>query len=109
MSMHRSVTAENYLHAVPKAELHVHLVGAIQTATLLTLAERNRVALAVEIVDGLMRSFAYPDFEHFRAVYRTCAACLVTSDDYELVTYELGRQMARQNIRYAEARFNPTT
>ena len=32
-----------------------------------------------------------------------------TSDDYELIAYEFGAQMARQNIRYAEVTFSPST
>ena len=36
---------ERYIEAVPKAELHVHLEGSIQPATLLKLAQQNNVEL----------------------------------------------------------------
>nr|MBA2676968.1 adenosine deaminase [Ktedonobacteraceae bacterium] len=39
---------EQYIYAAPKAELHVHLEGAIQPATVLALARRNKVPLPVE-------------------------------------------------------------
>ena len=94
---------------MPKVDLHVHLEGSIQPATVLQLAQRNNISLPSETVSGLREWFVYRDFEQFRTVIRTCAQCLVHSEDYELATYALGQDMARQNIRYAEVRFGPTT
>jgi adenosine deaminase len=34
---------------------------------------------------------------------------LKTSEDYELIAYEFGANMARQNVRYAEVTFSPST
>jgi adenosine deaminase len=93
--------------AVPKAELHLHLQGAIQPATLLELARRHRLALPAEDLDGLSRWFQFRDFAHFVEVYAVLRACLVEPADYELVTYELGVELARQHVRYAEVTFTP--
>ena len=38
--------SQTYLRAAPKAELHVHLEGAIRPSTMLELARRNGIALA---------------------------------------------------------------
>ena len=103
------MSLQSYIRGVPKAELHVHLDGSIEPATLVKLAERNGVDLPAETVGDLEHGFTYRDFEHFRSVIRACARCLVTSDDYELVTYELGKEMAQQHVCYAEVRFGPTT
>jgi aminodeoxyfutalosine deaminase len=102
-SLHR------YLRAAPKAELHVHLEGSIQPATLLMLARRNGVALPAGDVEGLRRWFAFRDFHHFIEVYVAITRCLKTRDDYELVAYEHGAEMARQHVRYAEVTFSPST
>ena len=37
------MTIEDYLHNAPKTELHIHLEGSIQPATLLELAHRNNI------------------------------------------------------------------
>lgn len=98
-----------YLRAAPKAELHVHLEGAIRPATLLELAARNRVALPVDSEAALQDWFAYRDFAHFIEVFVVATRCLRTADDYELVAYELGEELARQHVRYAEVTFSPST
>lgn len=103
------MSAEGYLRAAPKVELHVHLEGAIQAATLLELARRNGVRLPASDAKGLRRWFTYRDFPHFAEIYLAVTRCLKTADDYELIAYEFGREMARQNVRYAEVTFTPAT
>jgi aminodeoxyfutalosine deaminase len=98
-----------YIKAVPKAELHVHLEGSIQPATLLMLAQRNDVKLPVLTVEDLQDWFTFRDFDHFIEIYFEISSCLKTSDDYELIAYEFGANMARQNVRYAEVTFSPST
>src|SRR5215212_10768154 len=107
-SEHRMPVAD-YLRAVPKVELHVHLEGAIQPATLLTLAERNGITLPATTEPELRDWFRFRDFPHFAETYIMITRCLRTVDDYELIAYEFGAEMARQNVRYAEVTFSPST
>lgn len=103
------MSIESYLQAAPKAELHVHLEGAIQPATVLALARSNKIALPVENEAELRRRFAYRDFDHFIETFMMVTGCLKTSEDYEQIVYEYGAEMARQNIRYAEVTVTPAT
>lgn len=98
-----------YLAAIPKAELHVHLEGSIAPKTLLALAARNGVPLPAEDEAGLRDWFRYRDFDHFVRIYQTISSCLRSVEDYETVAYEFGVEMARQNVRYAEITFTPST
>jgi aminodeoxyfutalosine deaminase len=104
-----SESINRYLSAVPKAELHVHLEGSIQPATLLTLARRNGVELPVQSVADLQNWFIFRDFNHFIQIYFQISSCLKTSEDYELIAYEFGANMAQQHVRYAEVTFSPST
>jgi adenosine deaminase len=103
MSLHE------FIREMPKVELHVHLEGSIRPATLLTLAERNGVALPAQDLDGLREFYRFTDFDHFIQVYFAICACLKTVDDFCLIAHEFGADMARQNIRYAEVTFTPDT
>jgi len=100
---------ELYTAASPKAELHVHLEGSIRPATLLKLAQRNGVQLPAHTLADLQKWFTFRDFDHFIEIYFEISSCLKTSEDYELIAYEFGANMARQNVRYAEVTFSPST
>ena len=98
-----------YIAAAPKAELHVHLEGSIQPSTLLMLAKRHRVDLPADTEEGLRSWYRFRDFRHFIEVYVAITKCLRTVEDFELIVYEFGAEMARQNVRYAEVTFSPST
>jgi aminodeoxyfutalosine deaminase len=97
----------HFIREMPKVELHVHLEGSIRPATLLTLAERNGVGLPARDLEGLSEFYRFSDFGHFIQVYVTISHCLRTVPDFNLISYEFGADMARQNIRYAEVTFTP--
>lgn len=99
----------DYIAAVPKADLHVHLEGSIQPSTLLMLAQRHRVDLPADTEEGLRNWYRFRDFHHFIEVYVAITKCLRTVEDFELIVNEFGADMARQNIRYAEVTFSPST
>jgi adenosine deaminase len=100
---------QQFAAALPKVELHVHLEGSIRPATLLALAERNGLPLPAADLEGLRDFYRFTDFDHFIRVYFTISGCLKTVDDFALIAYEFGADMARQNIRYAEVTFTPQT
>jgi aminodeoxyfutalosine deaminase len=100
------VSLLSYVQAAPKAELHVHLEGAIQPETLLTLAQRNGIELPANTIEGVRSWIAYRDFDHFIELFRAACRCLRTAEDYELAAYDLGADLARQGVRYAEVTFS---
>lgn len=87
-----------YLQAVPKAELHVHMEGSIHPATLLTLAQRNSVRLPASNLEEMYDWFRFRDFAHFIEIYGLLSKSLKVAADYELITYEFGAEMARRDF-----------
>jgi adenosine deaminase len=94
-----------FARRIPKAELHVHLEGAIQPDVLLRLARRNHQPLGDMTGAQLRDYYEFRDFGHFLTVYISILKCLRTPDDYRLIAYEFGKSMAEQNCRYAEVTF----
>ena len=101
----------SFIHAMPKAEIHIHLEGAIDPATVLMLAKRHNLVdtLPSDTVDGLKQWFTFRDFPHFVEIYFAISGLLRTPDDFETIVYECGADMHKQNIRYRELTVTPYT
>lgn len=97
-----SPSLDAFIAALPKVELHVHLEGTMQPATLLRIAERNGVDLPARDVAGVAQLFNYRHFHEFLTVFMVLARSLMRGEDFELLAYELGHHLADQNVRYAE-------
>ncbi|MBL8164060.1 MAG: adenosine deaminase, partial [Anaerolineae bacterium] len=69
---------EAFVRAMPKVELHVHLEGAMQPATLLTLARRHNIALPADDEDGIRQWYTFTDFAHFVQIYIKISECIRT-------------------------------
>ena len=104
MSTHLTLapSLESFITAMPKVELHLHLEGTMQPATLLRIAERNHVELPAYNVEGVTQLFNYRHFHEFLSVFMVLARALKRGEDFELLAYELGHHLADQNVRYAE-------
>lgn len=103
------MNTRDFICRMPKVELHVHLEGSIQPATLLKLAKRNNVSLPAHTVEGLHEWYEFSGFDHFIEVYFAICSCIRSADDLELITNEFIKDRADQNIRYSEVIFTPFT
>ncbi len=88
-----------FIRQLPKAELHLHLEGAVEPATLLELRERHGDRSTLAEVQALYR---YTDFQSFLMAFKEVSAHLRGPDDYELITYRLMQRLKDENILHAE-------
>jgi adenosine deaminase len=102
------MTLYDFIRAMPKVELHVHLQGSIQPSTLLKLARRHGINLPADTIEGIEVWYTFKDFAHFIEIYSVICECLRAPDDIELVTREFLVGQAAQNIRYTELTYTPS-
>jgi aminodeoxyfutalosine deaminase len=88
-----------FIRQLPKAELHLHLEGAVEPATLLELRRRHGETPTLEETEALYR---YTDFASFLMAFKEVSAHLRGPDDYELITYRLMQQLKDENVLHAE-------
>ena len=98
---------EEFVAGLPKAELHLHLEGAVDAATLWTLAERHRTPLFEAGQGALEEVYRTGDFTSFLGAYKVVCQHIREPEDYELITYNALRRLAEQNVRYAEIMISP--
>lgn len=98
---------DTFIAGLPKAELHVHHVGSASPRIVATLAARHSDSPVPTDPEALADFFTFRDFAHFIEVYLSVVDLIRDSEDVRLLTYEVARGMARQNIRYAELTVTP--
>ena len=109
-------TLERFLHAMPKVEIHCHLLGTVRHATFKELARRaGRAALAAgtppPLTDAEVDAFylrGEKPLGVLKALRALDASLLRTPDDLHRITYEYLQDAASHNVCYAEFFWNPT-
>jgi adenosine deaminase len=99
------MSLQSFVRAMPKVELHVHLVGSIRPATLVKLAERHGRPLPEP---GLTAGDGWPafrDFIHFRDAYTAASGLVRSAEDIELIAREFLEDQAAQDVTYSEVTF----
>ena len=92
----------DFLRAMPKIELHLHLEGSIRPPLLLELARRNGVQLGADTVEEVAARYAFRDFHHFIELYLVGMSAIRSGQDVLDAIGALAADLADQNVRYAE-------
>ncbi|HEX9241747.1 MAG TPA: adenosine deaminase [Anaeromyxobacter sp.] len=102
---------EELLRALPKTDLHCHLDGSLRLATVLELAERQKVKLPADTPEGLAKSIHMGEIcgslEDYLAAFDVTLAVLQTEEALYRAAYELATDAAAENVRYLEVRYAP--
>ena len=85
--------------ALPKAELHVHLEGTMEPATVAALARNHGQVIDESEVTA---RYATRDFAAFIEAYKWVTSYLRAPADYALAACRMCEQMLAQNVVYAE-------
>jgi len=88
-----------FIRQLPKAELHLHLEGAVEPATLLELRQRHGERTSLAETEQL---YSYTDFPSFLMSFKDVSAHLRGPDDYEFITYRLMQRLKEENVLHAE-------
>jgi aminodeoxyfutalosine deaminase len=101
---------EEFIDELPKAELHLHLVGSASVPTVLELARRHSTGGVVPRTEPELRAFfEFQDFPHFAEVYGAVSALVREPADIAALVAGAARDLAGQNVRYAELTVTPHT
>ena len=102
---------DELLRALPKTDLHCHLDGSLRLATVLDLAEKQKVRLPAETPEALAKAIHMGEtcgsLEDYLVAFDVTLAVLQTEEGLYRAAYELATDCAAENVRYLEVRYSP--
>ncbi|GAA3101013.1 adenosine deaminase [Streptosporangium carneum] len=101
------MTIDAFIDALPKVELHVHLIGSASVPTVLELARRHPGGPVPTTEEELRAFYAFRDFPHFAEVYLAVNSLVRDPEDVATLVTGLAGDLAAQNARYVELTVTP--
>jgi aminodeoxyfutalosine deaminase len=98
--MNPSFMASPFIVTLPKVELHLHLEGSIEPATLVELRDRHGIGNGSPT--DAEQIYSFQDFSGFLMAFKQVTELLRTPEDYELIAYRLMQRLKAENVLHAE-------
>jgi len=100
---------QQWLKNLPKAELHLHLEGALEPELLFSLARRNNIALPWNDPEELRQAYAFNNLQEFLDIYYQGANVLRTEQDFYDLTWAYLQKCHDQGVVHVEPFYDPQT
>ncbi|WP_438388327.1 adenosine deaminase [Actinopolyspora saharensis] len=92
---------------LPKAELHVHIEGALEPELTFDRARRNGITLPYTDVEDLRGRYDFSNLQSFLDLYYTGMNVLRRAEDFTALADDYLARAAHQGVRHAEIFFDP--
>ncbi len=103
------LASRDFLAGLPKAELHLHLDGALSPALMFELAQRNQVELPYKSIAEIEAAYQFTNLQSFLDVYYRGASALNTEQDFYDLTRDYFAKCKADNVLHTELSFDPQT
>jgi adenosine deaminase len=100
---------EQFILALPKAELHLHIEGTLEPQMVFDLARKHGVKLAYPSVEALQNAYRFADLQSFLDIYYAGADVLRDQEDFYALTMAYLRKVHAQGVVHVEIFFDPQT
>ena len=99
---------EAFIMGLPKAELHVHLEGALEPELYIELVQSNGIAKRYPDAEAVRSRLRHQrDLTTFIEVYEELLSAMFTAADFEATAMAYVRRVAEQGTVYVEMFFDP--
>lgn len=96
-----------FIAGLPKAELHMHLEGSLEPATIMRLAARNNVRIPYASTEELRAAYDFTDLQSFLDLFYLGLTVLRTGEDFYEMTRSYLDRAAQDRVRHAEVFISP--
>jgi adenosine deaminase len=100
---------QDFIRALPKAELHLHIEGSLEPEMMFEMAQRNGVALPYATVEETRAAYAFTNLQTFLDIYYAGAAALIHEKDFYDLAMAYFLHAKADGVVHAELFFDPQT
>ena len=93
---------KDYIEKIPKAELHIHIEGALEPELAFEFAKRNNVQLSYNSVEELKNAYQFTNLQEFLDLYHEVSKVLIFERDFYDITWTYLEKLHEQNVRHVE-------
>jgi adenosine deaminase len=101
------LSTPDFIKALPKAELHVHIEGTLEPELVFALAAKHGIRLPYPSVAALRAAYSFQDLQSFLDIYYAGADVLRDVEDFHAMTAAYLRRAHQDGIVHAEIFFDP--
>ncbi|NQV38236.1 MAG: adenosine deaminase [Candidatus Marinimicrobia bacterium] len=104
-----TTSIRDFIHGIPKAELHLHIEGTFEPELMFEIARRNNIKIKYESVEELKKAYNFDNLQEFLDIYYAGASVLIEEQDFYDMTWAYLEKVHSQNVIHAEIFFDPQT
>lgn len=98
-----------FIRALPKAELHMHLEGSLEPEMMFDLAARNGIKLPFASVEEVRAAYQFTNLQSFLDIYYQGAQVLQKAEDFYDLTLAYLARCHEDGVVHVEPFFDPQT
>ncbi len=97
----------DFINALPKAELHLHLEGSLEPEMMMDLAIRNNIDLPYKSVEEIRTAYKFSNLQDFLDIYYQGMNVLQTEQDFYDLTFAYLEKVAKEGVVHVEVFYDP--
>ena len=103
------MTPLEFIQALPKAELHVHIEGTFEPELMFAIAQRNHIDIPYQTVEDVRQAYNFHNLQSFLDIYYAGARVLVHEQDFYDLAWAYFEKCAEDYVVHTEMFFDPQT
>jgi adenosine deaminase len=100
---------KNFIHGLPKVELHLHIEGTLEPELMFALAKRNQVTIPFNSPEEVRAAYQFHNLQSFLDIYYQGANVLINEQDFFDLTWAYLLRCKEDNVIHTEIFFDPQT
>ncbi|SDG44217.1 adenosine deaminase [Epilithonimonas hungarica] len=100
---------KDFIAALPKAELHLHIEGSFEPELMFEIAQRNQIEIPYKTIDEVKKAYQFSCLQDFLDIYYAGAGVLIQEKDFYDLAMAYYQKCYENNVIHTEIMFDPQT